>query len=99
MFGLIDITLVKELFEWDIHDTPRHLASSSLKSTRDNISQHTSWEWWMGVRPFYSTGQKIWDLWQIMKASIGEFAYNCLLESFPIMLQLETQLILVIILK
>jgi hypothetical protein len=42
MFGLIDITLVKELFEWDIHDTLRHLDSSYLKSTRDNISQHTN---------------------------------------------------------
>jgi hypothetical protein len=53
----------------------------------------------MGVHPFYSTGQKIWDFRQIMKALTSEFAYNCLLESFPIMLQLETQPILVIILK
>jgi hypothetical protein len=48
MLGLVEVMLVRELFQWDIHDTPWHLASSNFISMRDIISQHINWGWQMG---------------------------------------------------
>jgi hypothetical protein len=40
MHGLVKVMLVKELLEWDIHDTPQRPTSFSFKSMGDIISQH-----------------------------------------------------------
>ncbi len=48
MSNLVKVTLVKELFEWDIHYTPQHPSFSNFENMRDDISQHTTWRGWMG---------------------------------------------------
>jgi hypothetical protein len=98
MFNLIEIMFVRVLLEWDIHATPLHPASFNFKNMGDNFSQYTSQKWLVGEPNLFHEND-FWVFQKIMKTSTNDFMHDCLLESIPTMIRLETQPMMVTILK
>lgn len=90
--------LVKVLLQWEIHATPLHLVSFNFKHMGDNFSQYTSQNWLVG-EPNWFHENDFWEFQKIMKTSTNDFMHDYLLESFHTMIRLETQPMMVTILK